>query len=112
MAVQFLIDGSAMPYDPVEVQWEPKEVLDRAHSGAPLRNARRTVRLIMPEMTMSNFATISAYDDASTHTVTIPHPTTGTYTAYAGSYIRVARAPSFLDIHAEEIELEVSWILA
>lgn len=111
MAVSFKIDTVTMPLDPAEVEWEPREVLERAHSGAPLRNARRIVRLDFGEMTTTDFNTLMTYDDGATHTLRIPHPTTGTYTDYAGAYFRNTRS-SLQDVHVEGVEFEASWIVA
>jgi len=110
MAMQ--IDAANMPRDPYDVRWEPREVIERAHSGKPLRNTYRRVLLMFDDITPSDFNTIAAYDDGSTHTIKIPHPTTATYTDYAGAYIRVSRPHSFQDVHTEDIEFEVSWVVA
>ena len=110
MAMQ--IDGNNLPRDPYDVRWEPKEVIDRAHSGKPLRNAYRRVVLMFDDLTPADFNTIAAYDDGGTHTVTIPHPTTAAYAAYAGAYFLVSRPHSFQDVHTEDVEFEVSWVVA
>lgn len=106
------IDGNNMPRDPYDTRWEPREVIDRAHSGKPLRDAYRRVLLMFDDMTVSDFGAIAAYDDGSSHTIKIPHPTTAVYTDYAGAYIRVSSPHSFQDVHAEDIEFEVSWLVA
>jgi hypothetical protein len=111
MAVSFQIDSVTMPKDPEEVEWESREILDLAHSGAPLRNARRIVRLAFGEMTPTDFNTLMAYDDGAAHTLRIPHPTTVAYTDYAGAYFRLTGA-SFQDVHVEAVEFEASWIVA
>src|SRR3990167_4471520 len=108
MAMQ--IDAANMPRDPYDVRWEPREVIERAHSGKPLRNTYRSVLLMFDDMTPSDFNTIAAYDDAASHTIKIPHPTTGVYTNYT-AYFRVSRPPSFQDIHVEDVEFTAEWLL-
>lgn len=112
MTVSFKIDTVTMPLDPYRVEPEPKEVIDRAHSGKPVRDAYRTFRLFFDDMTTANFTTLIGYDDGAAHTLTIPHPVTGVYTNYAGAYFRLARAPVFEDITVSDVEFEASWIVA
>ena len=109
MAVQFLIDAVTMPYDPNHVEWEPKELLDTTHAGGPIYNIKRTCRLKFDVMAVADFNTIAAYDDGATHTVKIPRPTDGTYTSYAGVYIRPITFP-FEDINVHAPEFIVWWI--
>ena len=110
MAMQ--IDGNNMPRDPYDVRWEPKDVIDHAHSGKPLRNAYRRVVLMFDDLTPADFNTLLGYDDSSSHTIKIPAPGSGTYTDYAGSFFRLSRPAAFVDVHVEDVEFEVSWIVA
>ncbi|HEY4722868.1 MAG TPA: hypothetical protein VII92_13525 [Anaerolineae bacterium] len=110
MAMQ--IDAANMPRDPYDVRWEPREVIERAHSGKPLRNTYRRVLLMFDDMTPADFNTLLGYDDGSSHTIRIPAPGSGIYTDYVGAYIRISRPAAFVDVHVEDIELEASWIVA
>jgi hypothetical protein len=109
MAVSFELDSVAMPLDPHTVEWEPKEVIDRNHDGAPLENIKRTATLRFDPMTTSDFSTIEAHDDGATHSAKIPRPTDGTYTTYSNIYVRVSSF-SHQDINVYDVELEISWI--
>ncbi len=109
MAVSFQLDAVTMPFDPEEVIWQPKEVLDLNHDGAPIFNIKRTARLRLPDMTVANFTTIEAHDDGATHSAKIPRITDAAYTTYSGIYVRLT---SFTqkDINYYDVELEISWI--
>lgn len=109
MAVSFQLDAADMPLDPFDVIWEPKELIDRNHDGAPIFNIKRTARLRMPDMTTSNFSTIDAHDDGATHSAKIPRPSDGTYTTYSNVYVRTLNF-SLRDLNAYEVEFEISWI--
>lgn len=109
MAVSFQLDAADMPLDPHTVDWEPKEVIDRNHDGAPINNIKRTVRLRMPDMTTANYSTIEAHDDGATHSAKIPRPSDGTYTTYSNIYVRMVGF-SFQDLNAYDVEVEISWI--
>ena len=111
MAVSFQIDAVTMPLDPYNVEWTPKEELDRAHSGAPIFNIKRTVRLKFDDMTLTNFAIFLGYDNGASHTVKIPAESTSTYTNYAGVYWRKVSA-NLSDIAAYSVEFEASWVEA
>ena len=109
MAVSFQIDAVVQPRDPVSVVWEPKEIVGRAHSGAPIFNIKRRAALQFDDLPFADFNTIAAYDNGATHTVRIPHPTTGAYTSYAGAYIRATRW-RLEDINSYDVEFTVEWI--
>lgn len=109
MAVSFQLDAADMPLDPFEVVWEPKEVIDRNHDGAPIFNSKRTAHLRMPDMTTANFDTIQAHDDGATHSAKIPRPSDGTYTTYSNIYVRMIGFP-FRDLNVYDVEIEISWI--
>ena len=109
MAVSFQIDSVTMPLDPYEVDWGQKNVLDLAHSGAPIFNVKRTARLRFDDMTTANFATFLAEDDGAAHTIKIPAEGTGTYTNYAGAYWRKV-AGALADLNVYGAEFEASWI--
>ncbi len=109
MAASFQLDAQTMPFDPYEVVWEPKEVIDRNHAGAPLENIKRKATLRLPDMTVANFTTIEAHDDGATHTAKIPRITDAAYTTYSGVYVRLTSF-SQQDINYYGVELEISWI--
>ncbi len=109
MAASFQLDAVTMPFDPYEVVWEPKEVIDRNHAGAPLENIKRKVTLRLPDMTAANFTIIEAHDDGATHSAKIPRIIDAAYTTYSNIYVRLTNFTQ-KDINYYDVELEISWI--
>lgn len=109
MAVSFQIDGTTMPYDPQEVQWEPQEWIARKHGGGPLVSAKRAVKLSFEGLSYADFSTLAALCNTAAHSLKVPHPDTAVYATFATAYLHLMRV-AFRDVNAYDVELTADFI--
>ncbi len=110
MAISFQIDGSDMPRDPESVKWMPPVRLARKHGGGPLNSAKRSVTLGWDMLPLSEYATLEAKCDTSSHSIKVPHPNTGTYTTYTTTYLAINGTPDRQSIVVLNVEILADFI--
>ena len=83
--MRMYIDGREVDMVPDTITWEPPRLLGRTGRGAPVYAPYWTCRLGFSRMTVIQYETWRELVDGNTHTITLPHPTTGettTFTCY------------------------------
>lgn len=111
MATNYKIAGADVDQEPNEAVYEPIRVVGIDHTGAPHFGPYRVLMLTFDVMTEANFAEWQALEDGLPHAMTLPHPDTGAFTAFASLYLTVSRARR-ADINVYDVELQITRIPA
>lgn len=84
--VVILIDGMKIPVYPDSMRWE-RSVRYKDGDYAPVYNPFHRLRMSSGVLTSVMHEKIFALMDSLPHTLTVPHPSTGVMTDFAGVYI-------------------------
>jgi len=86
--MKITIDGIFAEIQPDSVNWEPPRLLGSDGLGAPVRTPHWSCRLGFSRLTVVQYqAWASAWADGALHSITLPHPSTGSLVSYQ-CYVR------------------------
>jgi hypothetical protein len=99
----FKVDGSDVDVEPGEFFWEPALVVDETHQQRLVESVYRDAVGRIHGCSQSEYQDWQQYDDGAQHTVTIPDPDYGAFTAYPDVTVKVQGI--YRDVNVYDVEL-------